>query len=162
MGLPRLFFLVLLFSPVVQVSQANFRQPQEASSAPPTPFRYNLRNLALQLHAPVISDFLFISLLDSFEFAAQKIFTLSAKHRLQIFLPAVFILEVADCSCIIEALMFSLIQEYMSPLFLNKPLTLSCSSTLFHKKRVSSVTSTSLKASLSSSTDVGFGVSFYL
>ena len=52
------FFFVLVFSPVAQVSpHDNFRQLLEASSAPPTPLRYNLRNLTLQLHAPVNSDF---------------------------------------------------------------------------------------------------------
>ena len=95
-------FFVLVFSPVAQVSpHDNFRQLLEASSAPPTPLRYNLRNLALQLHAPVNSDFLFISLLEPSEFTAMKMLTLSAKQRLQIFLPAVFILEVTDCLCTI-------------------------------------------------------------
>merc|ERR1711966_15473 len=71
------FFFALVFIPVAQVSsQDNFRQPLEASSAPPTPLRYNLRNLALQLHAPVNSDFLFISLLEPFEFIAIKMLTL--------------------------------------------------------------------------------------
>ena len=60
---------------------------------PPTPFRYKLRNLALQLHAPVNSDFLFINLLDPSECIAIKIFTVSGKHRLQNLLPAAFILE---------------------------------------------------------------------
>ena len=131
------FLFVLVFIPVAQVSpHDNFRQLLEASSAPPTPLRYNLRNLALQLHAPVNSDFLFISLLEPSEFIAIKILTLSAKHRLQNFLPAVFILEVTDCSCTIEDFMLRLTHAYISPLFLNKPLTLSCSSTRFHRKRV--------------------------
>merc|ERR1711966_233860 len=89
-------------------------------------------------HAPVNSDVLFISLLEPFEFIAIKILTLSAKHRLHNFLPAVFILEVTDCSCTIEDFMLRLTHTYISPLFLNKPLTLSCSSTRFHKKRVNS------------------------
>ena len=51
LGLPG-FLFALVFIPVAQVSsQDNFRQPLEASSAPPTPLRYNIRNLALQLHA---------------------------------------------------------------------------------------------------------------
>ena len=52
------FPFALVFNLIAQLSQDNFWQPQEASSAPPTPSRYNLRNLALQLHAPVNSDFL--------------------------------------------------------------------------------------------------------
>ena len=57
LGLPG-FFFALVFIPVAQFSsQDNFRQPLEASSATPIPLRYNLTNLALQLHAPVNSDF---------------------------------------------------------------------------------------------------------
>ena len=100
----------------------------------PTPLRYNLRNIALQLHAPINSDFLFISLLDPFEFIAIKIFTLFAKHRLQNFLPTVFIVEVTDCLCTIEIFILCLTHAYISPLFLNEPLTRSCYSTRFHKK----------------------------
>ena len=68
---------MLLCSPAVQTPQANFRLPQEVLSTLPTPFKYNLRNLVLQLHTPVISEILFVILLYSSEFDAIKILTLS-------------------------------------------------------------------------------------
>ena len=100
LGQSCLFFLVLLFNPVVQVSQDIFGNNRKPCQHLPLPSGIILsRNLALQLHAPVNSDFLFISLSDPSECIAIKILILSANMcRLQKFFPDVFILEVTDCS----------------------------------------------------------------
>ena len=79
LGLPG-FVFALVFNPIAQVSFNNVRRPLEFSSAPPTPSRYNIRNLVLQLHVPVTSDVSVFGSLDPSEFITIIIYIYSLHH----------------------------------------------------------------------------------